>query len=201
MGRPKKNKEINKEILLEAALEEFSEKGYHKTKLEDIAKRAGVSRGAIYWHFKDKNDFYTSLVKSNFIGVEEKLGQILESDLSNKEKLENCYINYFKFLVSDPRLKKLRILENRKAETWTNIDLKEHYDNKLDYWVNLISKVIQSGIEKKEFNPAIESKSTALSFLFYIIGAEEIWLFHKDSFNVEVQLKNSIDIFINGIKL
>ncbi|MEZ4601313.1 MAG: TetR family transcriptional regulator [Syntrophotaleaceae bacterium] len=47
--------------ILHSALELFHEKGYSRTTLEQIARRAGVTRGAIYWHFKDKVDLFLGL--------------------------------------------------------------------------------------------------------------------------------------------
>lgn len=50
-----------KKRILNAALELFSEKGYDKTSLSDIARKAGVTRGAVYWHFEDKGELLLEL--------------------------------------------------------------------------------------------------------------------------------------------
>ncbi len=52
-----------KQVILEAALSLFSEKGYDKTSLSDVARTAGVTRGAIYWHFEDKGELLCALCK------------------------------------------------------------------------------------------------------------------------------------------
>lgn len=52
-----------KEKLLAAAKEEFMEKGYQKASLRSICKRAGVTTGALYFFFQDKEDLFASLVK------------------------------------------------------------------------------------------------------------------------------------------
>ncbi|MBU3826830.1 MAG: TetR family transcriptional regulator [Candidatus Anaerobiospirillum merdipullorum] len=52
-----------KQIILDAAFSLFSEKGYDKTSLSDVARRAGVTRGAIYWHFEDKGELLCALCK------------------------------------------------------------------------------------------------------------------------------------------
>lgn len=49
--RTKEEAEATRESVLRAALDLFSEKGYSRTTLNDIAKRIGMSRGAVYWHF------------------------------------------------------------------------------------------------------------------------------------------------------
>ena len=47
--------------IIDAALTAFSEQGVSATSLVDIAKQAGVTRGAIYWHFKNKVDLFTEV--------------------------------------------------------------------------------------------------------------------------------------------
>ena len=51
MKKTKEEAEITKESILQAALEVFSKNGYAASRMIDIAKEAGVTRGAIYWHF------------------------------------------------------------------------------------------------------------------------------------------------------
>lgn len=50
-----------KQNILNASRKLFSEKGFHKTSLSDIAREAGVTRGAVYWHFENKNDLLVEL--------------------------------------------------------------------------------------------------------------------------------------------
>ena len=48
--------------ILDAAERVFGERGVSRTSLEDVATAAGVTRGAIYWHFNDKSDLFTAMV-------------------------------------------------------------------------------------------------------------------------------------------
>lgn len=49
--------------ILEAAFEEFVENGYAGTRLEDVAARAGVTKGTIYFYFESKEDVFASMVR------------------------------------------------------------------------------------------------------------------------------------------
>ncbi len=55
------NKDTRKTIIL-SALKLFSEKGFQATSISEICKNANVSKGALYWHFKDKQDLYLQLM-------------------------------------------------------------------------------------------------------------------------------------------
>ena len=51
--------------ILDTAEEVFQKKGVSSTSLDDIARAAGVTRGAIYWHFKNKADLFDALMQRN----------------------------------------------------------------------------------------------------------------------------------------
>jgi AcrR family transcriptional regulator len=54
--------EVSREEILDAALGCFVERGYHETSVDGIAARAGLSKGAIYWHFEGKRELFLALV-------------------------------------------------------------------------------------------------------------------------------------------
>ncbi|MDR1850102.1 MAG: TetR family transcriptional regulator, partial [Zoogloeaceae bacterium] len=54
---------VTRERILDAAVVMFEEQGVSHTTLDDIARCAGVTRGAIYWHFKDKVDLFSAMVE------------------------------------------------------------------------------------------------------------------------------------------
>ena len=54
--------EISREEILDAALACFASRGYHETSVDDIAARAGLSKGAIYWHFAGKRELFLALI-------------------------------------------------------------------------------------------------------------------------------------------
>src|ERR1044072_2458617 len=53
-----------RDAIVEAAMEEFIARGFAATRLDDIAKRAGVAKGTIYLHFKDKESMFEELVRT-----------------------------------------------------------------------------------------------------------------------------------------
>jgi TetR/AcrR family acrAB operon transcriptional repressor len=64
-----------RDALLAAALEVFREKGVAHTRLIDVAARAGVTRGAIYWHFKDKAELFAAVCERGTLPVEALLAE------------------------------------------------------------------------------------------------------------------------------
>ena len=57
------NAAARRSAILDAALEEFSARGFADTRLDDVARRAGVAKGTIYLHFKDKEALFQELIR------------------------------------------------------------------------------------------------------------------------------------------
>ncbi|TIW03265.1 MAG: TetR family transcriptional regulator, partial [Mesorhizobium sp.] len=61
MRRTKAEAEQTREAVLAAAIDVFLERGVTRATLEQIASAAGVTRGAVYWHFRDKQEIFAAL--------------------------------------------------------------------------------------------------------------------------------------------
>ncbi|MDR0673725.1 MAG: TetR family transcriptional regulator [Zoogloeaceae bacterium] len=61
--RIREDASITRNHILDAAVECFSEQGVSQTTLDAIAQKAGVTRGAIYWHFEDKVDLFSAMIE------------------------------------------------------------------------------------------------------------------------------------------
>ena len=59
--RTKEDAATTRELLLDAAEREFCERGASRTSLAEVASAAGVTRGAVYWHFRDKSDLFSAM--------------------------------------------------------------------------------------------------------------------------------------------
>lgn len=71
--------------IIEAAVQVFSESGYHKSSVDDIAKRAGVAKGSIYYHFQDKAVLFTSVVEDSIDWIVSKLDTYVKDDMNEKD--------------------------------------------------------------------------------------------------------------------
>lgn len=87
--RWERRKESRPSELLAAALELFVERGYAGTRLDDIASRAGVSKGTLYLYFANKEDLFKALVRENIVALLDRFRAELDaSDASPDEQLE-----------------------------------------------------------------------------------------------------------------
>lgn len=104
MRRTKEDMLKTRETILSVALDCFLEKGFEATSLVEVASKANVTRGAIYWHFENKQDLYRAVVDYTIEkGDISKYFDELPADLSFEERLntvfwgalgENRYVDY-----------------------------------------------------------------------------------------------------------
>lgn len=78
--------------IIEAALEEFLANGFAATKVDDVAKRAGVAKGTIYLYFPDKESLFEGMVRSVLIPGAEQLEAMVRPDFSLRQLLEQMYV-------------------------------------------------------------------------------------------------------------
>lgn len=92
MRRTKEDTEASRQNIIKAAKLIFSEKGYAATKLEDIGKSVGMTRGVIYWHFKNKAELFQYLVEDAIDSIEILVDEVLAEELSIMERLRKLFL-------------------------------------------------------------------------------------------------------------
>jgi TetR/AcrR family acrAB operon transcriptional repressor len=103
--------------LLDAAERVFAEKGVSRTSLHDIAQAAGVSRGAIYWHFKNKADLFNAMMERTTLPLEDSLHQIgHDPELDPLHELQRAILDTMRKITSDERTRRVFEVATLKVE-------------------------------------------------------------------------------------
>ncbi|MCW3075876.1 MAG: TetR/AcrR family transcriptional regulator [Bacteroidetes bacterium] len=97
-----KNKQFNKEFVLEAAAGIFMEKGYNGTSIDDILKATGLSRSSLYDSFVDKHNLYLQSLEFYKESNVNKLKSVDDKNLNGLQKLELLFKNVVNHLVDHP---------------------------------------------------------------------------------------------------
>ncbi|MDR0616206.1 MAG: TetR family transcriptional regulator [Synergistaceae bacterium] len=104
-----------REKLLESALEVMSEKPFSKVSMNEIAERIGLSKGAVYWHFKNKDDLLINLVEAICGEGKDDLGA-RGADFDSWNDLRLYFCGEMKKSIANDRYKRLSMLMQRKVE-------------------------------------------------------------------------------------
>ncbi len=114
------NGERSKQILLEKAIELFSDKGYYQTKISDIVKAANVTQPTFYLYFKSKDALYNDLniqFQSGFLeALESQSTEIVENGLKGfVTLLEQKLLNLFVYITENAKLTKIGFIESEQS--------------------------------------------------------------------------------------
>ncbi|WP_252503121.1 TetR/AcrR family transcriptional regulator [Sporosarcina sp. Marseille-Q4943] len=135
-----------KEAIMKAAISVFTEKGYGGASLEDVAQKLFMTKGAVYYYFKDKQDLlYQSQVyllqKSNHL-----ISEILDSKSATIEKMKKAIVQHTEYVINE----RSGFESMLNPESFLTIDqqneilrLKNEYESKFD---KLIEKGIKEGV-------------------------------------------------------
>lgn len=106
-----------REALLDAAEVVFQRRGVSSTSLDDIACEAGVSRGAIYWHFKNKNDLFDGiLIRKNLLFESLMDSVVIQDDGDPLEILKVYFLEIFALISTNPSLNRIYNIIFTKCE-------------------------------------------------------------------------------------
>lgn len=96
--------------IVDAAMEEFVARGFAATRLDDIAKRAGVAKGTIYLHFKDKESMFEELVRIVIVPVVARLNALPPPTGTVRELVETFAGNFLKEVIGTRRGDLVRLI-------------------------------------------------------------------------------------------
>ncbi|RXH15380.1 TetR/AcrR family transcriptional regulator [Bradyrhizobium guangzhouense] len=99
-----------RDAIVAAAMEEFITRGFAATRLDDIARRAGVAKGTIYLHFKDKESMFEELVRTVIVPVVAKLNALPPPTGSVRDLIETFAGNFLKEVIGTRRGDLVRLI-------------------------------------------------------------------------------------------
>jgi len=99
-----------RQAIVEAALQEFVARGFTATRLDDVAKRAGVAKGTIYLHFKDKESMFEELIRTAIVPLVARLAGPPPMGASIRETIERTAMTFIQEIVSTPRADIVRLI-------------------------------------------------------------------------------------------
>ncbi len=200
MRKTKDEAEVTRQKIIEAAIEEFKSKGYETTRLEDIAEKTGLTRGAIYWHFNNKMDILTTLLNEMLAKFEDMATVFNEREGTAVEKLRHLLVEIFVCHDLDKRLRdtlwvlisEMKALLSIEEVHWAGAKFREKY-------VHLILGIVQDGIRDGEIRDDIDPNDIIWSIFFLLKGAITIDIMDQHLYPITEKAETLVDIFLKGL--
>jgi AcrR family transcriptional regulator len=178
--RFKRRKEQRPAEIAEAALAAFSENGYAATRVDDVARRAGVSKGLLYLYFKTKEELFKAVIR-NFVAPKVTMlrKSIDESELTTEQFLRGPFLALIKSLPDSPVRIVLRLMI---AEGSRHPDLIAFYwENVVEPGLDALRLLIGKGVANGEFRPTAVEKFPQLLISPVVLSIVWKILFDKRS--------------------
>lgn len=150
--RWERRKDARPQELLAAALDLFVERGFASTRLEDVAKRAGVSKGTLYLYFENKDELFKAVVRNTIVpvlGAAE--GSIASDDAGSAALLRDVMLSWWERIGAT---KASGIVKLVMAESHNFPELACFYrDEVVNRGSKMISSLLARAVERGEFRP------------------------------------------------
>ncbi|MBX9444595.1 multidrug efflux transporter transcriptional repressor AcrR [Dickeya chrysanthemi] len=188
--------------IMDAAMRLFSEHGVSSTSLSDIATAAGVTRGAIYWHFKNKAELFDEI----WTRSEAKISDF-ETEYQAKfpddplHVLRELLIYMLRLTESDAEWRSMMEIIFHKCEfvgellPTFNARQDLHFDCYVKIEISLMN-CIRQGMLPSNINP----RRAAVAMRAYLSGIMENWLFLPESFDLKSEAPYLIDGLIDMLR-
>lgn len=197
--RYQRRKEDRPQEITAAAFEVFAEKGYAAARVEEVARRAGVSKGLLYLYFKTKEALFRAVVQSVVIRrVDVLLGMLEDTELSSEAFMRGPLLDFMKRVPDSPVAIVIKLLI---AEGQRHPDLVDFYwDNVVAKGLAAIRQFIERGVERGEFRESAVSELPQLVLAPMMLSM--IWriVFTKRSLDTDRLMETQIDMLLAYIR-
>ena len=145
-----RRKEDRPQEIADAAFAAFAEKGYAATRIDDVARRAGVSKGLTYLYYETKEDLFKAVVKNVVVRrVDTLIGNVESTDLSSEAFLRGPLLDFMKKVPGSPIAIVIRLLISEGPRHPDLVDY--YYDNVVARGLGAIRDFVARGVERGEF--------------------------------------------------
>jgi AcrR family transcriptional regulator len=142
-------KEASRQKILRAAFDAFAENGYEKTTMDDIVKRSGLSKGTLYWHFKNKRELFIFTIMASFQVIDDQLAMLVTQDAPAADRIRVFFGQAGEFMVSNQNM--IGLLIDAIFQAYQDEDSKRVMRDLYGRYINSVEQIIQQGIERGEF--------------------------------------------------
>ena len=199
--RWRRRKNARPEEIISAALEVFADRGFAATKLEDVARRAGVTKGTIYLYFENKEALFKALIRQTIVPVIAQGEALAASFMGSARELFERLVREYWRLVGETSLVGIPKLMMAEANNFPEL-ARFYYEEVVTRGHRLMAGVLERGIKAGEFRPvnvAVATKLAMAPVMHAVIARKAFSACMPEGFDVGKYLDTHIDLYLHGI--
>jgi len=184
--------------IIRAAISAFARTGLKETSMDDIVRESGLSKGAIYWYYKSKDELIEELIGEFFDPKEmKKLEQLLAAGTA-RERVDK-FVGYT--IDEMNRMRKYRpVIQELFVIAFRDHKIRKLTRRDFQAGVALLQSIIEDGIKKKEFK-RVDPYRVTVAIYGIIEGAALFWSLDFMDVDFEKQLRGGVNLILDAIKV
>ena len=189
--------EERKEQIANAATKVFSEQGFDKARMDDIASEAKLSKGTLYLYFKSKDAIIKHILDKLFARELSGLQSLKDDPLPAGEKL----LVFTNQMIAGMKTwtKLIPIMYDFLGRLFRQTVVQEAFKTYFRSYLNLLTPIIQEGIDSGEFR-ARNAKDVAITIGAIFEGTILLWVYDAESIDLERHLRLGMALLMEGLK-
>jgi AcrR family transcriptional regulator len=157
-GIREQKKMETRQAIMQAAVKLFSEKGFEKTSIEELARAAGIGKGTIYSYFQTKSDILHAFCEDEMVCLHQELTDNADKEIPLLQQMVRIYMSEFRHITENREFGRLFMQETAFPR---EVDLERHLENEDNYF-KLLFPLLEKARERAELRKDID--------LLYITG-------------------------------
>ncbi|MFO7951952.1 MAG: TetR/AcrR family transcriptional regulator [Bacillota bacterium] len=184
------------QVILDAAVKTFARTGYHRTRVADIAREAGVADGTVYIYFKSKEDILISLFQTLMYRFVKELQNELAQCLDANDKLKKIIAYHLTILGNNPEQARVTQIELRQIDQTINKGISKPLK---DYF-ELLEEVIKEGKDQGLYRQNLDVRTARKVVFGAIDEVVTCWVMSGKPYRL-TELKDSVfNMLVRGLQ-
>lgn len=194
---------VTRDRLLDAAELVFEQRGVSRCSLQEIAQAAGVTRGAIYWHFENKADLVNAMLQRVALPLEEAISRSADPNTADPVlEVRNSLLNALRKTVACPQVQRVFVIKMQKLEYVD--ELQAVRDKRINTRVGLIDQVaigLKRAMAQGRLDRRLPARASAIALHALVSGLIENWLLDPSAFDLVQVGEQALDTYLAGLSL
>lgn len=200
--RWQRRKEARPSEIVSAALDLFVEKGFAATRLDEVARRAGVTKGTMYLYFESKEALFKAVVRETLVPTIARAEQIVGEYEGDTRELFRTLVRGWWSVIGETRASGIPKLMMAEAANFPEL-AKVYYEEVAQRGQRIVQRTLRRGIERGEFREFDVALAARLVMAPLIMATTWKHSFHHcvpDPFDPRQLVEQHIDTFLRGIE-
>ncbi len=201
--RTKEDALATRSSLLDAAERLFAVQGVSGTSLQHIAAAAGTTRGAVYWHFKDKADLFNAMMERVTLPLETAMVEAQAgAGVDPLPRLREALLNAMHQTENDPRTQRVFEVATHKVEYIAALGkVRERHLAVRAECLLQMKRALQGSARARGRRLAVPAPLAARGLHALVDGLIQNWLLDPASFSLEATGRRAVDAYLAGLGL